>query len=455
MTRKQSIHPYGGPAGGWGALLETEEALAEQHILIKGSRSLLSMNQPRGFKCPSCAWPDPSAPFPVKFCENGAKALAWEATSKRVTREFFAGNTVSWLEQQSDYWLEEQGRLTEPMVYHEPSDRYVPISWDQAFALIGRRLNQLQSPDQAEFYTSGKASNEAAFLYQLFVREFGTNNLPDCSNMCHEATSVGLPPALGVGKATVILDDFNHADAIFIFGQNPGTNSPRMLNDLHAAARRGGQIVTFNPLKERALERFADPKNVIEMATFSSTPISINRSHVVHGREALVLLCIARSATCRQRGRSSSRSRTQPAWSKLRRVKTSRQALFFSQSQRLSRGSLAQHCQTREIFGQRRDLFLSREEKKKSERFFPMRLSTLERSPPIIPSASRAGSRWCPMICLRAPVPLITPRPTASFRSTAGMSRAARRPLSRSRCESSRVRLQARMWRLPVTNNIS
>jgi hypothetical protein len=163
----------------------------------------------------------------------------------------------------------------------------------------------------------------------------------------------------------VILDDFNHADAIFIFGQNPGTNSPRMLNDLHAAARRGGQIVTFNPLKERALERFADPKNVIEMATFSSTPISINRSHVVHGREALVLLCIARSATCRQRGRSSSRSRTQPAWSKLRRVKTSRQALFFSQSQRLSRGSLAQHCQTREIFGQRRDLFLSREEMKK------------------------------------------------------------------------------------------
>jgi molybdopterin-dependent oxidoreductase alpha subunit len=289
MTRKQSIHPYNGPAGGWGALRETEEALAEQHVLIKGARSLLRMNQPKGFKCPSCAWPDPSGPFPVKICENGAKALAWEATAKRVTREFFAAHPVSWLEQQSDYWLEGQGRLTEPMVYDEHSDRYVPIAWDQAFARIGRHLNALDDPDQAEFYTSGRASNEAAFLYQLFVREFGTNNFPDCSNMCHEATSVGLPPALGVGKATVVLDDFNHADAIFIFGQNPGTNSPRMLDELHAAARRGVQIVTFNPLKERALERFQDPKNPIEMATFRSTPISTHYFQVRVGGDCAAL----------------------------------------------------------------------------------------------------------------------------------------------------------------------
>jgi molybdopterin-dependent oxidoreductase alpha subunit len=289
MARKQSIHPYSGPAGGWGALLETEQALANQHVLIKGARSLLSMNQPQGFKCPSCAWPDPSRHFPVKICENGAKALAWETTAKRVTREFFAAHTVSWLEQQSDYWLEEQGRLTEPMVYHEPSDRYIPITWNQAFALIGRHLNSLESPNQAEFYTSGRASNEAAFLYQLFVREFGTNNFPDCSNMCHEATSVGLPPAIGVGKATVVLDDFNHADAIFIFGQNPGTNSPRMLDELHAAARRGVQIVTFNPLRERALERFADPKDPLEMATFGSTPISTHYFQVRVGGDLAAL----------------------------------------------------------------------------------------------------------------------------------------------------------------------
>jgi len=289
MARKQSIRPYNSPAGGWGALGATLDAFVEQHALIKCTKSLFRINQPEGFKCPSCAWPDPSRHLPLKFCENGAKALAWEATAKRVTREFFAAHTVSWLEQQSDYWLEEQGRLTEPMVYDEASDKYVPIAWDQAFQLIGRELNALADPNEAEFYTSGRASNEAAFLYQLFVREFGTNNFPDCSNMCHEATSVGLPPALGVAKATVVLDDFAHADAIFIFGQNPGTNSPRMLDELHAAARRGVRIVTFNPLRERALERFADPKNPLEMATLSSTPISSNYFQVRVGGDLAAL----------------------------------------------------------------------------------------------------------------------------------------------------------------------
>jgi molybdopterin-dependent oxidoreductase alpha subunit len=289
MTHRNSIRPYNSPAGGWGAVRATIRALVGQHALMKGTKSLFRINQPDGFKCASCAWPDPRRWFPFKFCENGAKALAWEATANRVTREFFATHTVSWLEQQSDHWLEEQGRLTEPMAYDEASDKYAPISWEDAFALIGRELNALADPNEAEFYTSGRASNEAAFLYQLFVRAFGTNNFPDCSNMCHEATSVGLPPALGVGKATVVLEDFDHADAIFIFGQNPGTNSPRMLDKLHAAARRGVQIVTFNPLHERALERFADPKNPLEMATLRSTPISSHYFQVRVGGDLAAL----------------------------------------------------------------------------------------------------------------------------------------------------------------------
>src|SRR5215470_2378073 len=289
MVRKQSIRPYNSPAGGWGALRATLDALVEQQALIKCTKSLFRMNQPEGFKCPSCAWPDPSRPFPLKFCENGAKALAWEATAKRVTREFFAAHTVSWLEQQSDYWLEEQGRLTEPMVYDEASDKYVPIAWDQAFQLIGRELNALADPNEAEFYTSGRASNEAAFLYQLFVREFGTNNFPDCSNFCHEPTSQGLPPAIGIGKGTCLLEDFELADAIFIFGQNPGTNSPRMMTDLRAAARRGAQIVVFNPMRERALERFIAPQNPIEMVTQASTPIASHYYQVKVGGDLAAL----------------------------------------------------------------------------------------------------------------------------------------------------------------------
>jgi molybdopterin-dependent oxidoreductase alpha subunit len=289
MNKPPGIRPYNRPAGGWGALKATMDVLLEQGVAIKGSKTLLEMNQPKGFDCPGCAWPDPSGSFPVKFCENGAKAMAWEATSRRVTPDFFAEHTVSWLAEQSDYWLEEQGRLTHPMVYDEASDKYLPIDWDEAFALIGRELRALADPNEAEFYTSGRASNEAAFLFQLFGREFGTNNFPDCSNMCHEATSVGLPPALGVAKGTVLLEDFAKADAIFIFGQNPGTNSPRMMDELHAAARRGAPIVTFNPLRERALECFADPKSVIEMGTLGATPISSNYYQVKIGGDAAAL----------------------------------------------------------------------------------------------------------------------------------------------------------------------
>lgn len=171
------------------------------------------------------------------ICENGAKALAWEITPKRVTPEFFARHSVTELSRQSDYWLEEQGRITHPMVYDPDTDHYVPIDWGDAFEIIGRELRKLKDPNQAEFYTSGRASNEAAFLYQLFAREFGTNNFPDCANYCHESTSQGLPPSIGVGKGTCVLEDFELADAIFVIGQNTGTNSPRMMTELHNAAR--------------------------------------------------------------------------------------------------------------------------------------------------------------------------------------------------------------------------
>src|ERR1700733_3124967 len=266
------FEPYENPAGGWGALHATAKALREQSIVLKGSKALLSMNQPDGFDCPGCAWPDPKHTSSFEFCENGAKAVAFELTRRQVTRDFFAAHTVTELARHSDYWLEEQGRLTEPMRYDRATDRYVPIAWEDAFAMVARHLNTLDSPDEAEFYTSGRTSNEAAFLYQIFARRFGTNNFPDCSNMCHEATSVGLAESIGIGKGTVLLEDFEVTDAIFVIGQNPGTNSPRMMTSLRDAARRGVPIVAINPLRERALERFAAPQSPVEMTMFRSTP---------------------------------------------------------------------------------------------------------------------------------------------------------------------------------------
>jgi len=281
--------PYNPPAGGWGALRATARALREQSVELKGSRALLSMNQPDGFDCPGCAWPDPRHTSSFEFCENGAKAVTWELTKHRVTREFFATHTVHELEQESDYSLEQQGRLTEPMRYDPATDHYVPVGWDEAFALIGRGLNALADPNEAEFYTSGRTSNEGAFMYQIFARRFGTNNFPDCSNMCHEPTSVGLPESIGIGKGTVLLDDFAYSDAIFIIGQQPGTNSPRMLTELHNASRRGVPIVVFNPLRERALERFAAPQNPVEMATFGATRIASEYCQVRIGGDVAAL----------------------------------------------------------------------------------------------------------------------------------------------------------------------
>jgi molybdopterin-dependent oxidoreductase alpha subunit len=283
------VGEYEGAAAGWGALKAVADAVRGQKAIVKETRGLLTMNQPHGFDCPGCAWPDPKHTSSFEFCENGAKAVSWEATAKRTTPEFFAAHPVSELWKWSDFDLENEGRLTHPMAYDRTTDRYLPISWDEALKRIGAALRALPNPDMAEFYTSGRASNEAAFLYQLFAREYGTNNFPDCSNMCHEATSVGLPESIGVGKGTVTLEDFDHCDAVFCIGHNPGTNHPRMLTTLREVSKRGAPIIVFNPLRERGLERFTSPQHPVEMLTLSSTPIASTYYLVKVGGDIAVL----------------------------------------------------------------------------------------------------------------------------------------------------------------------
>ena len=265
------VHPYSGAAGGWGALRAVAKAVRQQ---MADARALLSVNQVDGFDCPGCAWPDPRHHSSFEFCENGAKAVTWESTAKRVDPDFFATHTVSEMWAWDDHALEDAGRLTHPMRYDRATDRFVTIDWDEAFARTGTALKALDTPHAAEFYCSGRASNEAAFLYQLFARAFGTNNFPDCSNMCHEATSVGLPKSIGIGKGTVTLEDFEHADAIFCIGHNPGTNHPRMLSSLRDASRRGAAIVVMNPLRERGLEKFRSPQHVGDMIGPSAVPLA-------------------------------------------------------------------------------------------------------------------------------------------------------------------------------------
>ncbi|MFZ6644721.1 FdhF/YdeP family oxidoreductase [Undibacterium sp. TJN25] len=271
---KKTIQIYDRPAGGWGALKSVAQQIFEQGIPGKGARTLLSANQPDGFDCPGCAWPDQDHTSTFEFCENGAKAVAAESTARRATPDLISQHTVKYLAEQPDYWLENLGRLTQPMQYDQTTDKYKIISWEQAFELVADKLNALPSPNDAIFYTSGRTSNEAAFLYQLFVREFGTNNFPDCSNMCHEPSGFAMKQAVGIGKGTVLLSDFHIAEGIFIFGQNPGTNHPRMLGELRAASKRGASIVSFNPLRERGLEKFQNPQNAIEMIADTATPIS-------------------------------------------------------------------------------------------------------------------------------------------------------------------------------------
>jgi molybdopterin-dependent oxidoreductase alpha subunit len=281
------------PAGGLEAVASALRRSVGEMGLRRAARALGALNQRRGFDCPGCAWPDPERRGAIEFCENGAKAVAHEAASRTIGADFFAEWPVSRLREQSDQWLEAQGRLAEPLWRPAGADRYEPIGWEGADARIAAALHALASPDQAVFYTSGRTSNEAAFLYQLFVRELGTNNLPDCSNLCHESSGVGLGESIGVGKGTVGLPDFEIADAIFVIGQNPGSNHPRMLTALQAAKRRGCQIVAVNPLRERGLVRFAHPQEPAGLLG-RGTPISDLYLQVRVGGDLALLRGIAR-----------------------------------------------------------------------------------------------------------------------------------------------------------------
>ena len=253
-------------AGGLPAVWEATKHTAREMGLLRGTRTLLRLNQKDGFDCPGCAWPDPDGERShAEFCENGAKAVAEEATTRRVTPEFFKQWSVADLSQKSDYWLGKQGRITQPVILRRGATHYEPVEWDEAFKFLADELNALSSPDEAAFYTSGRTSNEAAFLYQLFVRQFGTNNLPDCSNMCHESSGRALSETIGVGKGTVTLEDFQLAEAIFVVGQNPGTCHPRMLTSLQAAKKRGCKIVHVNPLPETGLNRFKHPQHPLDL----------------------------------------------------------------------------------------------------------------------------------------------------------------------------------------------
>ncbi|XUK69767.1 Formate dehydrogenase H [Pseudomonas yamanorum] len=256
--------------------------------------ALLKQNKPDGFACVSCAWAKPGKPHALEFCENGAKATAWELTSKKTDPAFFAQHTLSELRQWPDYDLEQQGRLTHPMRYDPVSDRYCPTSWEEAFRDIGLQM-QTMVPDSVVFYASGRASLETSFMYQLFARAYGTNNLPDSSNMCHESTSVGLQESIGVPVGTVTLEDFDHTDCLFFFGQNVGSNAPRMLHQLQDVRKRDVPIITFNPLRERGLERFVNPQSPTEMLTPASTIISTQYHQVAIGGDTAAMIGIAKA----------------------------------------------------------------------------------------------------------------------------------------------------------------
>jgi molybdopterin-dependent oxidoreductase alpha subunit len=260
-----------GPVSVWETTRNSIRSMGAKRTL----KTLTTLNQKDGYDCPSCAWPDPDDQRKAaEFCENGAKAVASEATLARATPEFFAAHAISELMKQTDAWLDRAGRITHPMLRIKGSDHYEPITWEAAFALIARELNALESPDEASFYTSGRTSNEAAFMYQLFARQFGTNNLPDCSNMCHESSGLGLTQTIGIGKSTVKIEDFALADSIFVIGQIPGTCHPRMLTELQKAARNGCKIVSVNPLAETGLIRFANPQEPLGLLIGAGTPIA-------------------------------------------------------------------------------------------------------------------------------------------------------------------------------------
>ena len=297
MAKQESdnpqVEPFMGPAGGWGSVRSLAEILPREQVPPSALQELTRQNKPEGFMCVSCAWPKPADHHPFEFCEEGAKATAWELTRLRTTPDFFAQHTLTELRGWKDYDLEQHGRLTHPLRYDAATDRYVACSWDEAFNAIGQALRPLD-PKSVVFYSSGRTSLEASYMYGLMARMFGNQNLPDSSNMCHESTSVGLKAAIGVPVGTTRLEDFAHCDAILVFGHNVGSNAPRMLHDLRACRKRGVEIITFNPLKERGLERFTDPQNPIEMTTLKETAISTQYHQVKAGGDIAAMMGIAK-----------------------------------------------------------------------------------------------------------------------------------------------------------------
>ncbi|MFL6828093.1 MAG: FdhF/YdeP family oxidoreductase, partial [Bradyrhizobium sp.] len=284
---------YDGPAGGWGSLKGIARIFGKEWATPAALDTLRRQNKPKGFMCVSCSWAKPADYHTFEFCENGAKATLWELTTRRCTPEFFANHTVSELRNWNDYDLEQQGRLTHPMRYDGASDRYVPCEWEEAFAAIGSQLKSLD-PESVVFYSSGRASLETSYLYALFARLYGCNNLPDSSNMCHETTSVALKKLIGVGVGTVVYQDLSNCDAMFFFGQNTGSNSPRFLHPLQDAAKRGVQIITFNPVREKGLETFINPQHPLEMLTGKETVISSQYHQVKAGGDIAVILGICK-----------------------------------------------------------------------------------------------------------------------------------------------------------------
>ncbi|HEU0043601.1 FdhF/YdeP family oxidoreductase [Sphingomonas sp.] len=291
MSDKVEIKPYTGPAGGWGSVKSLAKIGLREQSGPEVLKELTRQNKPDGFMCVSCAWGKPAHHHPAEFCENGAKATAWELARFRVTPIFFQKHTVRELTAWRDHDLEQAGRLTQPMRYDASSDRYVAVSWEEAFVDIGAKLKGYD-PAKVVFYTSGRASLETSYMWQLLARMYGSHNLPDSSNMCHETTSVGLKACIGSAVGTIHLEDYDHCDAIFYFGQNPATNSPRFLHNLRSCAKRGVQIVVFNPLRERGLERFTDPQNPIEMATGGETRIATQYHQVKAGGDIAAMLGI-------------------------------------------------------------------------------------------------------------------------------------------------------------------
>jgi len=297
MTKQKSdapdLKPFEGPAGGWGSVRSLAEIFPREHLSPEAYRELGRQNKPTGFQCVSCAWPKPAHHHPAEFCEEGAKATAWELTTYRTTPDFFAEHTLTALRGWRDYDLEQHGRLTHPMRYDSATDKYVAVGWDEAFRAIAAELAPLD-PKSVVFYSSGRTSLEASYMYGLMARMYGNQNLPDSSNMCHESTSVGLKAAIGVPVGTTQLKDFEACDAIFFFGQNVGSNAPRMLHDLRSCRKRGVEIVTFNPLRERGLERFTDPQNPVEMATLKETNISTQYHQLRAGGDLAAMMGIAK-----------------------------------------------------------------------------------------------------------------------------------------------------------------